>query len=157
MPKKGLAPSQSRVVLDWVPGRLELASAHRVLRSRFSLFRKAQNAFKFSLRVHVYIVKIIFAEEGTRPFTVSRRARLGSGASFSRAHPSMDLHRVFSFLTETQNALARKLRVHVYIVKIIFAEEGTRRFANRRRGDLSSTTSRTCLSTSCASVAFFAF
>ncbi|WP_211654584.1 hypothetical protein, partial [Leptospira interrogans] len=46
LPKKGLAPSQSRVVLDWVPGRLELASAHRVLRSRFSLFRKAQNAFQ---------------------------------------------------------------------------------------------------------------
>ncbi|WP_036076713.1 hypothetical protein, partial [Leptospira noguchii] len=96
-----------------------------------SFLTETQNALARKLRVHVYIVKIIFAEEGTRPFTVSRRARLGSGASFSRAHPSMDLHRVFSFLTETQNALARTLRVHVYIVKIIFAEEGTRRFANR--------------------------
>ncbi|MCR8647633.1 hypothetical protein BEN43_08265 [Leptospira interrogans serovar Bataviae] len=81
LPKKGLAPSQSRVVLDWVPGRLELASAHRVLRSRFSLFRKAQNAFQVLASSPRYVVNFISAEEGTRPFTVSRRARLGSGAS----------------------------------------------------------------------------
>ncbi|WP_083867768.1 hypothetical protein [Leptospira sp. P2653] len=44
----------------------------------------------------------------------------------------------------------------LYRIHVNFAEEGTRRYANRHRGDLSSTTSRTCLSTSCASVAFFA-
>ncbi|KAA1290615.1 hypothetical protein C4X99_09705 [Leptospira interrogans serovar Geyaweera] len=65
--------------------------------------------------------------------------------------------RVFRFLGKLKTLFKFSLRVPVMFVNFISAEEGTRRFANRRRGDLSSTTSRTCLSTSCASVAFFAF
>ncbi|QCO35895.1 hypothetical protein E4412_00580 [Leptospira interrogans] len=50
-------------------------------RINFWLFRKAQNAFQVLASSPRYVVNFISAEEGTRPFTVSRRARLSSGAS----------------------------------------------------------------------------
>ncbi|PJZ66861.1 hypothetical protein CH371_01825 [Leptospira wolffii] len=52
------------------------------------------------------------------------------------------------------NAFQFSLRVPDFIMYDFFAEEGTRRFAVSLRARLSSTASRTGLSTSCASVAF---
>ncbi|OLY59103.1 hypothetical protein BV917_18115 [Leptospira santarosai serovar Guaricura] len=63
----------------------------------------------------------------------------------------------FSLFTKAQNAFKFSLRVLKLSCDHSFAEEGTRRYANCLPGNLSSTTSRTFLSTSCASVAFFAF
>ncbi|PNV71805.1 hypothetical protein BES34_013025 [Leptospira inadai serovar Lyme] len=48
----GLAVTQSPVLVDWAPRRLELASPHRAAQSQaFTLLMVAMLALKFSLRV----------------------------------------------------------------------------------------------------------
>ncbi|OOB98803.1 hypothetical protein B0192_09230 [Leptospira interrogans serovar Australis] len=65
--------------------------------------------------------------------------------------------RVSRFLGKLKTLFKFSLRVPVMFVNFISAEEGTRPFTVSRRARLSSGASRTCLSTSCASVAFLAF
>ncbi|UOG34332.1 hypothetical protein MAL01_00555 [Leptospira noguchii] len=60
LPKKGLAPSQSRVVLDWVPGRLSRVLIHPWIRIAFFRFLRKLKTLSLERFESMFILLKLF-------------------------------------------------------------------------------------------------